>query len=359
MAPSTTGRTPSAPELAAGLSNRESALAAAERLDAAGDPGAAVELLSEVNRRRRDPIVEQRLVGLRVRAAERLPRDRPDGPWPVPVADPFPGVSGPPEIAPHELTAEVLGGALGHHGCLLIRGLVGPEVVDRLVAATDAAFEARERWFDGAPLDDVAPAFVPIDPGPGYPALDGRRRWVRDGGAVWVADSPPALFDVLEVYRAAAIPDVLAAYLGERPALTVNKFTLRRVPHDTYPSWHQDGSFLGEGIRTVNVWISLDHCGGSSPLPALDVVPTRLGLLETGTEGALLPSEVGPGVVARVAGEAGVCRPEFRAGDALLFDEVFLHRTAISEGMRGVRHAVESWFFTPSVFPPDYVPLAI
>ena len=36
---------------------------------------------------------------------------------------------------------------------------------------------------------------------------------------------------------------------GERPALSANKATLRRVPVKTSTDWHQDGAFLGQDIR--------------------------------------------------------------------------------------------------------------
>ena len=42
----------------------------------------------------------------------------------------------------------------------------------------------------------------------------------------------------------------------------------------------------------------------------------------------------------------------------LLFDDLFLHRTASDPAMPKPRFAVESWFFAPSAFPEDYAPLA-
>ena len=43
-------------------------------------------------------------------------------------------------------------------------------------------------------------------------------------------------------------------------------------------------------------------------------------------------------------------------GDALLFDELFLHRTATDETMTRDRYAIETWFFAPSVYPGDQIP---
>ena len=57
------------------------------------------------------------------------------------------------------------------------------------------------------------------------------------------------------------------------------------------------------------------------------------------------------------AGEVGIERPIFDPGDALLFDELFLHQTASDPSMPNNRYAVEAWFFGPSAFPNGYVPI--
>ena len=59
------------------------------------------------------------------------------------------------------------------------------------------------------------------------------------------------------------------------------------------------------------------------------------------------------------AGPADVVRPRFAAGDALLFDHLFLHRTAVGEHMTRERHAMETWFFAPSAYPKGQIPLAL
>ena len=50
-------------------------------------------------------------------------------------------------------------------------------------------------------------------------------------------------------------------------------------------------------------------------------------------------------------------RPEFAPGDALLFDHLFLHRTAVDPEMTKERHAIETWFFAPSAYPDGQIPL--
>jgi ectoine hydroxylase-related dioxygenase (phytanoyl-CoA dioxygenase family) len=149
---------------------------------------------------------------------------------------------------------------------------------------------------------------------------------------------------------------VLTDFLGERPVLSANKCTLRRVPTDASTDWHQDGAFLGQGIRAVNVWVALSDCGVDAP--GLDLVPRRFDhVLETGTGGAIFDWAVGPDVVAVAATDAPVVRPTFAAGDALIFDELFLHRTAVEPTMLRSRYAIESWFFAPSCYPEGQVPI--
>jgi len=42
----------------------------------------------------------------------------------------------------------------------------------------------------------------------------------------------------------------------------------------------------------------------------------------------------------------------------LLFDEKFLHQTGSDPSMPNPRYAVESWFFGPSAYPENFVPIA-
>ena len=83
----------------------------------------AIAFLSAANRSSLDAETEALLVRLRHQAFAQVPRSVPTATWPPELADPFPGVIGqPPEIELSQLTADLLGGALLHHGCLLVRG---------------------------------------------------------------------------------------------------------------------------------------------------------------------------------------------------------------------------------------------
>jgi hypothetical protein len=80
-------------------------------------------------------------------------------------------------------------------------------------------------------------------------------------------------------------------------------------------------------------------------------------LVETGSHGALFDWAVGDGLADELAIDAPVIRPVFNAGDALLFDDLLLHRTGISPGMDTNRYALEHWFFSPSHYPAEQLPI--
>ena len=270
----------------------------------------------------------------------------------------------PPVVSASELTPDLLRSGILQHGSLHVRGVVPEPRVRELVDGIDRVIAAAETFSSG-PDRKITPWFQPFRVDSSYPDpksvnrdLWNRRTWVHDAGGVWGADSPRMLFELFDTLEAVGMVSLISRYLGERPALTVDKCTLRRVPVETNADWHQDGAFLGDGIRTVNMWLSLSDCGRDAP--GLDIVPARLDrILETGTEGAVFAWTVGPGVVDRVSAATPVVRPEFGAGDVLFFDDLFLHRTAIDPAMTRERYAIETWFFAPSAYPEKYVPLVV
>jgi hypothetical protein len=334
----------------------EHALTAARELEEAGRAFEAVDVLMEANRLHRDPELERLLVLTRHAALDDAEPEAGFQSWPRELPDPFPDLDGPPEVELRDLNGAILGGAIVNHGCLIVRGLADRMESESLSRSIDRAFEACDARNSGTPLEQTAPWYVPFNPRPEYPLTIGERWWVRNGGGVWTADSPRVMFEVLDLLERKGLRGVLGDYLGERPGLSVKKCTLRRVPVDSGTDWHQDGAFLGSDIRTVNVWLTLTDCGQDAP--GLDVVPKRIDLVETGTDGAQFDWSVGPGAVERVSTDCGVVRPMFRAGDAVLFDERFLHRTGVSPGMTTERYAIETWFFAPSHYPHPQIPIA-
>lgn len=334
-------------------------------------------LLEEIRRAvqargsRPDRAADERLLELRHRAGLAL-LERPE---PVPaVTSPAGGTAdglrtgagSVPEVDADALTPWIVRTALDEQGCLLVRGLLDGAGAERLAADIDRAYAGRQRHADGEAAEDGW--FQEFQPDPRFD-LAFERAVMNSGGwaALWAADSPSALEDVLDAFEGCGLREVVASVLGEHPAISVNKCVLRRVQPDVFgesdppdgakPSaWHQDGAFMGP-VKALNVWLALSRCGDVAP--GMDIVPRRLGhMAETGTEGAAFPWSVSRAVAEREAGPGGIARPVFDPGDALLFDEMLLHSTAAEPDMPNARYAVESWFFAPSAFPGDYAPLA-
>lgn len=323
----------------------------------------AMTVLGDENRSHPDAELEVELVRLRHRAFAEL--DRTAGPETLaPVDDPFPTIHGvPPEIQSSELDPNVLRGAIQHHGSLLVRGLIPDATIDRLRNDIDRAFGARE---SRAPARKVRPWFTPlVDNGIDSGILEFDRAVAASKAGLLAADSPRALFDVLDVYRGIGLLDLLTEYFGEHPTLSARKTVLRKMDADTFydalegrgvdAGWHQDGAFLGADIRTVNLWVSLSDCGQDAP--SLDLVARRVDrILPTGTEGAAYDWAVSSAVVEEV-GAGAIVRPEFAPGDALFFDSFCVHQTGATPTMTRVRYAIESWFFAPSTYPLEWIPI--
>jgi hypothetical protein len=310
---------------------------------------AEIEELAARNRESRDPEIERRLMALRHEAGAMLAgRADSDVHWPEPAFEALPSGGDLPEVTPEQLTPELLRAGLLRSGSVLVRGLLDRDVALGLADDIERAVAARANGDSGDGYYEEFNPGPPVD-------LAGERAWVTDGG-LWAADSPKLMFAMLEEFERSGLRSVIRGYLGEVPAISIQKCTMRKVNPDTGTGWHQDGAFLGD-VRALNVWVALSRCGDLAP--GLDVVPKRLDeIVPTGTEGAIFEWSVAPDVVAEVAAPEGTVRPIFEPGDVLLFDEMNLHATAADPSMPNPRYAIESWFFGLSGFPSDYVPIA-
>lgn len=336
--------------LAQGLTT-DRALELADALGAEGRRLEAIEYLTEANRLRRSAAVERRLVRLRREAFAHLDRSLPPPPWPPVVPDEAPDApSGPLIVTPAQLTGGAIRTGLQRHGCVLVRGLVPPARAQRLRAAIERTFDAFDEDQAGRRTAETAAWFDPLEDVDDGAEL---RRFGRAAQSVLAADSPRTLYEFLETVHEVRLDRLIAAYLGERPTLDVKKCVLRRVDWTCQHSlWHQDGAFLGPGIRTVNAWFALTPCGRDAP--GMDLIPLREPrLLTAGEPGAGFHWAVSPDTIARELPDAQPWRPEFDAGDVLLFDHYMLHRTAAAPGMTAMRFAIESWFFASSVYPAE------
>lgn len=330
---------------------------AAEEFDGTLDElWAEIDRLTKRNRSRPNPATERQLLQLRHLAGIKLldaPEANPQFAEPetdaLPGGDPLPEFSGAGSITPGLLRAAIL-----RDGCALVRGLFPRDKSLHLAEQIDRAFSWRERRADKGKAgyyEEFLPheRFGPI----------GGRHWIMHGGGLLAIDSPALHFEMSEMFAAAGLPALVSGYLGE-PALTsLHKTTLRKATPDVAGAWHQDGKFMGS-VRSINLWVSLSRCGDESP--GLDIVPKRLDhLAVTQTDEAMLDYVVSERVAAETAQQLGVpiIRPIFEPGDALFFDELFLHKTGSDPSMPKPRYAIEHWFFGGAAFPSDYAPAAV
>ncbi len=270
--------------------------------------------------------------------------------WPPPYADPFPGNSEQvPEIHASAMSTDVVGGAVAHHGSVIVRELLSARQVGALRRMQDIvkSKSLRDR-------QDRSGWYVPYAPEAGREAK--LRERVQKLGGNWLVDSPRGLNLVLQTLEAVGIIGLMSEHFGEQPAISLQKCTLRSVdPNNVKGAWHQDGSFLGPEVRTMNIWIALSRCGGGTAAAGMEVVPTRIKDILAGDPAGGRASVAGD-VREEVLGRHPPVVPSFEPGDALLFDEKMLHRTAQGTHFSEVRYALECWFFAPSHASPSYTP---
>jgi hypothetical protein len=310
-----------------------------------------IRRLSERWRERPDRETERRLLRLRhLAGVRRLDETAPVSGYPAADAARLPA-DRLPELAPSDLTPELLRAGILRDGCLLVRGLVPREEALAVASEIDRSFGAREVLEAGG---EPAPGYYEeFEPEP--PFVVAVRPWIKTGGGVLAIDSPRLACQMLDLFRRAGVPRLVEGYLGEPGLLSLHKTTLRKAESSGGGAWHQDGAFMGDA-RALNLWLSLSRCGDEAP--GLDVVPRRLEEIVIAHD-EMLAVELTREKARKAAGDVGIVRPIFEPGDALFFDEMFLHQTAAEPSMTKPRFAIESWFFGARGFPADYAPLAV
>jgi hypothetical protein len=315
---------------------------------------AEIEKLTAEQRAEPDRDAERRLVLLRHLAGIRVIEDAPAAPEFAAADQGLPAGNPLPEFAPEALSPGLLRAGLLRDGCVLVRGLVPREAALALAAEIDRAFAERERHDAGA---GAAPGYYEeFDPRPGSgePVV---RPWIKQGGGLLAVDAPKLHFEMMELFAAAQLRELVSGYLGEPALISVHKTTLRKADPSVPGAWHQDGFFMGP-VRSLNLWLSLSRCGDEAP--GLDILPRRLDdYVATATDEAVLDYTISQSKVEQAAGDTPIIRPIFEPGDALFFDEVFLHQTGSDPAMPNARYAVENWFFGASAFPTEYAPTAV
>ncbi|HLY49139.1 MAG TPA: phytanoyl-CoA dioxygenase family protein [Solirubrobacteraceae bacterium] len=309
--------------------------------------------LTAENRRARDRAVERRLVALRHDAGIAATREASgSGGLAAPDAEGLRTEQPISEVAPESLTPGNLRAGILRSGCVLVRQLIPAAEATAFADQIQRGWEARERLrLEGTDPDGY---YEEWDPKVGTGVIG--RPWLEKGGNFLAGDSPRMLFEMLELFERANLLPVVAGYLGERPLISLHKSTLRRADPRVAGRWHQDGKFMH--VRALNLWMALSSCGADAP--GLDIYPGRLeDFLPTGTDDAPNDWTIAQRQVDEAVGSDSIVRPLFEPGDAIFFDELFLHQTATDPAMTRPRYAIENWFFGASQFPQDYAPLAL
>lgn len=316
-----------------------------------------IESLAEANRTNPDRQTERRLIALRHIAGMRALGCNGANPQHAePDAARLPADGELPEFDAGELTPELVRAAILRDGFILVRALVERDEALAFGEQIDRAFAEREKVQAGQPAaEGYYEEFLPGTAK--YEEALSVRPWIQEGGGVLAVDSPMLSAEMVELFNKAGLPRLVEGYLGEKPLISLQKTTLRKAEPSVAGAWHQDGSFMGD-VRALNLWLSLSRCGDESP--GLDMVPRRLDYLVTSqTEEAVLSIQVSQAMAEQAAGDREIIRPIFEPGDALLFDDLFLHATGSDPAMPKPRYAVENWFFGASGFPVEYGPIAV
>jgi len=331
------------------------ALRKATQLSEAGSWSEAIDVLCEVNQLQESEEVEHRMVRLRHQAFCEMPKEKPAEPWPKPVPDHFPDVTGIPEIHFKDMSAELVASSIQHHGSILVREMFDADTSEMVRQSIDEAF-ARKEEVAGVKAFDPSPWYKHFqgDKKKGYVLSGFERHWAETGAGVLAVDSPRAFCRYIECIKAAGIDEFLTEYFGERPAISAKKTTLRRTPHDAQAGWHQDGKYYGLPQRSLNIWAAFTPCGVTSP--SLDVFAKRFDYLAKAGGPGIADDAISEETIAGMEVET-IVRPEFGVGDAILFDEMAMHRTGVSQSMTETRYAIEMWFFATSMFPHQQIPL--
>jgi hypothetical protein len=313
--------------------------------------GAAIADLTERNRRAEDAELERELLRLRherflaldntLAPAESPPRRM----SPVSI-DPevgLPAVEGP-------IDAGLLRSTLEEHGSLVVRKLVSGDAVLGLRDAVQRALAARDRIVAASAEPDDTDWYHEFVPPPHGPS-----RGFTSSAGMLAVDSPRGAFRMLEAFREAGLGRLAADFLGAPAAMSAEKTVFRRVDPGPFTSWHQDGAFLGETIRTLDVWIALSHCGRSAP--SLEILPRRVPrVLPTG---GFFSWDLDEREIERAYPGYTTVLAQFEPGDAILFDQLCVHRSGHAAGMTEPRLAIECWLFACGNVPDDYTGLAL
>lgn len=287
--------------------------------------------LSQKNRKSPSLLIEQELVELRILQGKSLREKRSGAARHRPVSpDLFTNVTGLPDIRSKNFSSSELAAAVLSHGGLVVRGLYSMEQVERLQSLAEQEEDSNR------------------------------------GGTGPLGCTPHSLFELLDIYKECGLLEAVTEYLDGEPLMFGERAKLRchRAGRDKNAAipWHQDVNFFGRMSFGINCWAAVTHCGRDNP--GLEIIPCRteqrLGWEEANgiaplNYGRDIPLEQFTELTRRYPPVNVVLEP----GDAVFFDEMTLHKTALRRWQLREQIVTISWFFSASGFPDWGTPLAV
>ena len=325
----------------------------------------AIDVLSIFNRLHPGTEIDKKILKMRIDAFQSMEwRDSPVS-WPTGNDDLFDNDGRSiPEISADQLSVHALTSGIMKKGALIVRGLLKQPDVNVLRECIDSSLVTRMTYGDPDKVPDHLAKWY-SQPG----QISGEPRQYSKGdknygpnGSMWVAQSPRSANIIIDIYYKLGLRSIISEYFGEPAVLPTKKWVLRRAaPPPGQPGWHQDGYFLNtenRDIRTLNMWISLSHCGDNTNAPGIEIIPTgERTLYPTNIKSKNFNFVVTGDVIQELISSTPVVRPTFAPGDAVFFDHYNLHRTAPDPRFTENRYAVETWFFASSRIPRDQTPI--
>lgn len=273
----------------------------------------------------------QRCIRASVRETEELGPDRMATPPPRPqVEDLFEDAEGLPSIARSELNAKTLASGLLHHGALIVRELYD---ADQRKTLRECAELEEESGFEKGMMGRC---------------------------------SNHTLVELLKAYEACGLLAAVRDYLGDDLVMLKGRSEVRKkysVPGKSFGlPWHQDVNFFGAQSYAVNCWASVTGCGEDSP--GLTMVPRRFDERVGWDEArGRAPLTYGLKTPKEVLEEAMEGHPQLNVilgpGDAIIFDEMALHRTGSTPWATDYNITTISWFFRSARFLEGRIPVGL
>ena len=265
-----------------------------------------------------------------------------------------------PEMTAGELTVNSLRSAMSQHGALIVRDMFSKTSMDTMIKAAGNVIDACS---EPTLIPSVNTYYNPPDnltsimPNKDR-ELANTRSFHRESGSAMCVEAPCVAEALLQLYEAHGLKELIGLYLAEPPCLSVKKWVLRRSKLPVAEAgWHQDGAFMGTNLNSLNMWVPLNECGGTTGAPSMDVVPQRLNKIASAA-GAQFDWSVSDSHVSSCHADNQPLVPAFGAGDVFFFDHFYLHRTQYRTDFTKLRYAVETWFFGASSFPKNQIPIA-